>query len=319
MTRTYSTATVDERSQLSYWRDVVCATFTWLDVMPLREPTAGFRAAVTADGLGGMRVATVDSQPHAVFRSPEMIRAAPDDDFFVNLSIRGRAVVAQDGREAVLRPGDFTIYDSARPCLISCPDPFRLVVLKIPREVLLAHYQVVPGTTASAVRGDRGVGALFSSVLRRVPAQLPALPPEVTGQVGGTVLELLVTALSERASGVRPALPRQAQLLRARRYITDHLSDPDLTPPAVAAALGLSVRYLHLLFQADQTSPYRWVLEQRLDLAARLLRDPRQPSRSVTDIAYSVGFKDASHFSRAFKYRFGVGPRDFRQHAPDVR
>jgi len=133
MTVSFSTATVDQRSQLSYWREVVCATFVQLGVERLQRPAVGFRGEVTAQSLGGLRVATVVSEPHAVFRSPEMIRWSPEDDFLVNLAIRGRAVVAQDGREAVLRPGDFTVYDSARPYRIHCPDPFRLLVLKIPR------------------------------------------------------------------------------------------------------------------------------------------------------------------------------------------
>jgi AraC-like DNA-binding protein len=316
MTVSFSTATVDQRSQLGYWREVVCATFTWLDVVAQQQTRAGFRAEVTAESLGGMRVATVTSEPHAVFRSPEMIRTAPDDDLFVNLAVRGGAIVAQDGREAVLCPGDFAIYDSGRPCLITCHDPFRLVVLKIPREVFVSHCQLLPGMTATTVRGDRGVGALFSSLLRGVPGHVEGLPPDVVGQVGVSVLDLLATALSEQAAGVRPALPRDAQLIRARRYISDHLGDPHLSPPVVAQALGLSVRYLHALFQAEHTTPYRWILEQRLEQAARLLVDPRQPDRSVTDIAFAVGFKDISHFSRAFKERYGAGPRDHRRRGP---
>jgi AraC-like DNA-binding protein len=312
MTVSFSTASVDQRSQLSYWREVVCATFVWLDVMPLQRPTTGFRAEVSAENLGDMRVATVTSDPHAVFRSPQMIRTAPDDDLFVNLAIRGSAVVAQDGREAVLRPGDFTVYDSARPCLISCPDPFRLVVLKVPRSLFIAHCPLLPGTTATTVRGDRGVGALFSSLLRGVPAHAAGLQPETVRQVGVSVLELLATALCEQESGARLALPREAQLWRARRYITGHLGDPDLSPSAVAEALGLSVRYLHALFRAEQSTPYGWILERRLEQAARLLVDPRQAGRSVTDIAFTVGFKDSSHFSRAFKDRYGVGPRGYR-------
>ena len=314
MTVSFSTATVDQRSQLSYWREVVCATFVQLGVERLQRPAVGFRGEVTAQSLGGLRVATVVSEPHAVFRSAEMIRWSPEDDFLVNLAIRGRAVVAQDGREAVLRPGDFTVYDSARPYRIHCPDPFRLLVLKIPRGLFASHCQLPPGATAAAVQGDRGVGALFSSLLRSLPAHTPGLPPEVVGQVGVNVLELLGTVLSDLASDVRPALPREAQLLRARRYITDHLSDPGLSPATVAEALGLSVRYLHLLFQTESTSPFRWILERRLELAARLLADPRQASRSITNIAFAVGFKDASHFTRVFKHRYAVGPRDYRMH-----
>lgn len=313
MTVSFSTATIDRRSQLTYWREVVCATFVRLDVELPPQPSAGFRAHVTAQSLGHMRVAVVVSQPHAVVRSPEMIRRWAEDDFLVNLAIRGRAVVAQDGREATLDPGDFTVFDSARPYRIACPDPFCLLVLKIPRDLFVSHCQLAPGVTASAVRGDRGVGALFSSLLRSLPAHAQGLPPGVVGQVGVNVLEVLATVMSDLAGSSRPAVPREAQLLRARRYITEHLGDPDLAPPTVAQALGVSVRYLHLLFQGESTSPFRWIVEQRLELAARLLANPRQASRTITDIAFGVGFKDTSHFSRAFKQRYGIGPREYRR------
>jgi AraC-like DNA-binding protein len=316
MTLCFSTASVDQRSQLSYWREVVCATFVGLDVEPLPGPTTGFQAEVTAQSLGSMQVATVVSQPHAVLRSAARIRNSPDDDIFVNMAVGGRTMVAQDGREAILRPGDFCIYDSARPCRIACHDPFRLLVLKIPRDQFAARCQPPNGITATAMRGDRGVGALFASLLAGVPAHTAELPPQVGGQVGASVLELLATALSEHAAGNQAGLPREAQLLRAQRYIADHLGDPELSPPGVAEALGLSLRYLQLLFHADSSSPFRWMVERRLERAARLLTDPRQASRSVTSIAFAVGFKDSAHFSRAFKHRYGLGPRGYREHGP---
>ena len=320
MTLSFSTATVDQRSQLSYWREVVCATFVRLGVERIgderaRRPAAGFRGEVTAQGVGSMQVATVVSEPHAVFRSAAMIRRSPEDEFMVNLAIRGSALVAQGGREAVLRPGDFAVHDSARPCRIACARPFMLLVLKVPRDLFASHCQLPAGATATAIRGDRGAGALFASVLRGLPARTRGEPPGAAGQAGINVLELLATVLSDLAGGGRPvAVPREAQLLRARRFITDHLGDPDLSPATVAAALGLSVRYLDLIFAEERTSPFRWMQERRLDRAAGLLADPGQQSRTITGIAFGVGFKDSSHFSRAFKDRYGVGPRDYRRY-----
>lgn len=316
MTVSFSTATVDRRSQLSYWREVVCATFVRLGVERTGEPAGGFRAGVTVQGLGGLQLATIDSQPHAVFRSPTMIRRSPEDDFMVNLAIRGPARVAQGGREAVLRPGDFTVHDSARPCRIECPEAFKLMVLKVPRDLFASHCRLPPGATATAISGDRGAGALFASVLRGLPARTRGDPPEVAAQAGINVLELLATVVSDLAGGVGPgAVPREAQLLRARRFITDHLGDPDLSPATVAGALGLSVRYLHLIFAEEHTSPFRWMQERRLERAAGLLADPGQAGRTITGIAFGVGFKDSSHFSRAFKDRYGMGPRDYRRYS----
>src|ERR1700691_6439091 len=75
----FSTATVDQRSQLSYWREVVCTTFVGLDVEPLQRATAGFRAEVTARRLGGEQVATVVSEPPAVVRAPAPLRRSAQD------------------------------------------------------------------------------------------------------------------------------------------------------------------------------------------------------------------------------------------------
>jgi AraC-like DNA-binding protein len=318
MTASFSTAAVERRSQLDYWREVVCATFVRLGVERIgaeraRRP-AGFRGEVTAQDVGGLQVATVVSEPHAVFRSPTMIRRSPEDDVMVNLAVRGPACVAQGGREAVLRPGDFTVHDSARPCRIACPEPFTLVVLKMPRDLFAACCPLPPGATATAIPGDRGAGALFASVLRGLPARVGGVPAGAAEQAGIDVLELLGAVLSDLAGGAgRAAVPRRAQLLRARRFITSNLSDPDLSPAAVAEALGLSVRYLYLIFHEQSTSPFRWILDRRLERAAALLADPGQAGRSITGVAFGVGFKDSSHFSRAFKDRYGVGPRDYRR------
>jgi AraC-like DNA-binding protein len=277
---------------------------------------AGFRAGVTVQGLGSLQLATVTSEPHAVFRSAAMIRRSPEDgEFMINLGLRGPVRVAQDGREAILRPGDFAVHDSARPCRIACDRPFTLMVLKVPRDLFASHCGLLPGATATAISGERGAGALFSSVLRGLPGRTRGDSPEAAGQAGINVLELLATVLSDLAGGARAAaVPREAQLLRARRFITEHLGDPDLSPATVAEALGLSVRYLHLIFAEQYTSPFRWTQERRLDRAAGLLADPGQAGRSITGIAFEVGFKDSSHFSRAFKDRYGIGPRDYRRY-----
>src|ERR1700685_704271 len=66
----FSTATVDQRSQLSYWREVVCTTFVGLDVEPLQRATAGFRAEVTARRLGGGQVGPRAAGAPTVFPAP---------------------------------------------------------------------------------------------------------------------------------------------------------------------------------------------------------------------------------------------------------
>lgn len=314
MTLTYSTATVEGAAQLDYWRDVVCATFVQLELEPPPVQGGRFRGQVTARDFGCVQVATVTADPHSVVRTPAAIRRSQEDDFFVDLPVRGYLTLAQDGREALLQPGDFTVYDSARPCRITGLGPFELIVVKVSRQEFQAHCALPRDATATVVRGDRGAGALLAPFLRALTVHAGSLPPQVVPRAGGNVLELLGTALAERAgTAARRATPPPAQLQRARRYMTSHLAEPGLSPATVAAALGVSVRYLQGMFRAAGTSPFRWLQEQRLEQAARLLADPGQAGRSITDIAFGVGFTDTSHFTRSFKHRFGAGPRDYRR------
>ncbi|GAA2631973.1 helix-turn-helix transcriptional regulator [Streptomyces vastus] len=90
-----------------------------------------------------------------------------------------------------------------------------------------------------------------------------------------------------------------------------------LTLLAVGHALGFSLRYLHRLFREAGTTPRTWLYGRRLDRArTMLLRRPGQAAPTVAGIALRVGFKDPSHFSRAFKARYGTSPVNCRT-SPD--
>jgi AraC-like DNA-binding protein len=85
----------------------------------------------------------------------------------------------------------------------------------------------------------------------------------------------------------------------------------DLTAETLAEIAGVSLRTLQRIFRERfDTSPMSWLMEARLLEAARLIRAGDDP---VTKIAYRVGFKDPSHFTRRFKARFGVSPNEYRK------
>ncbi|MGI6224484.1 MAG: helix-turn-helix domain-containing protein [Prevotella sp.] len=58
---------------------------------------------------------------------------------------------------------------------------------------------------------------------------------------------------------------------------------------------------------SDKT-PERWLIDKRLSEAHRLIESGHD---SVKSVAYTVGFKNASHFSTAFRNRFGISPAEF--------
>ena len=75
--------------------------------------------------------------------------------------------------------------------------------------------------------------------------------------------------------------------------------------------MGVSARYVQMMFAEMATTPSAYIQHQRLELAAR--RFAREGAVAmVTNVAFDVGFSDLSSFCRAFRRRFDVSPRDYR-------
>ncbi|WP_347952028.1 helix-turn-helix transcriptional regulator [Bradyrhizobium sp. CER78] len=122
-------------------------------------------------------------------------------------------------------------------------------------------------------------------------------------------------ALIERGA-IRPGSRRAQQALRvgrlslARRLITRHLAKPALSPGMVAEMLGVSIRYLHVLFEATGASFSQTVTAQRLSESRKLLCE--KPPRPIADIAFSCGFGSLATFYRIFSASEGLTPGEYR-------
>jgi AraC-like DNA-binding protein len=111
-------------------------------------------------------------------------------------------------------------------------------------------------------------------------------------------------------------------LCRVKEFIEHHLADPSLNTDAISRGVGLSPRYINKLFdeEGSSSSLLRYVWARRLEHCRRDLSDVAQIGHRVSDIALRWGFNDFSHFSRAFKARFNMSPRQFRdQVVRDIR
>jgi AraC-like DNA-binding protein len=103
-----------------------------------------------------------------------------------------------------------------------------------------------------------------------------------------------------------------ARVTAIKQYIETHLRSPDLTPTAIAAALGFSRRYVRLLFAAEDDSVTAYLRRRRLEECAFELAQPQWLGRSITATASNWGFRSVEHFARAFKIAYGVGPRAYK-------
>jgi AraC-like DNA-binding protein len=94
--------------------------------------------------------------------------------------------------------------------------------------------------------------------------------------------------------------------------IDRRIGDPGLSATAMAAMLGVTPRYVHMLLKDTGRSFTHHVLNRRLEHAAKLLRDPQWRPRKIAEIAAEAGFTDLSYFNRAFRRQFAMTPSNMR-------
>ncbi|QRO00966.1 transcriptional regulator FeaR [Archangium violaceum] len=315
MGRLLTTTQVPPREQFDFWHEVVCQRFVPLDTR--RQESGPFLGRLEATAMSGLVVTDIVADPQQVVRSRQSIASSDPELLMVCLHLDGEGAVEQDERLARLSPGDLVLFDSTRPYRLLFDSRFRQLVFHFPRQRLLPRLADPCAVTAVRVDGRGGVGRLAADFLRSLGEQAGALDARSAPAIFEQVMGLLSLAFgAPLAPEEEPASPAHlARLKRIQAYIEEHLSEPELSPADLAAAHHVSVRYLHRLFELAGCSVGDWLRERRLVRCAESLADPRQRGRGVSEVAFAWGFNDASHFSRAFKQRFGVSPREYRERA----
>jgi AraC family transcriptional regulator len=107
----------------------------------------------------------------------------------------------------------------------------------------------------------------------------------------------------------------QRQLQQILEYIHAHL-ERDIKLADLAGLLGMSqFHFSHLFKQSIGTSPYQYLLQQRIERVKQLLK---QTNRSIVDIAFECGFNSHSHLSKQFRQLTGMTPKSYRSSLPIV-
>ena len=315
---TFSTAELPPHRRLDFWNDLTGSAFTPLVTDPVDR--RAFVGRLTRTQIGQIRVAEARSEPAIVRHSRQHVARAREALFMFCLQLDGVSVNRQQGRESILRYGDFHLLDSSRPYEVCFEQPNRMLVLSIPQPELQRRMPNPDSVVGITMSGRSGVAGLLSSLLcnfwqQRRGGDETLLSPRFSE----AILDLIASAYA----GINAAAPEGASISIARReqvrtYIESHLHDPALTPGGVAAAVHLSPRRLHQLFEAGGETVGAYILRRRLEECARAMSDAAQRSRTVTEIAFLHGFNNASHFGRVFRERYNSTPSDFRRRVTAV-
>jgi AraC-like DNA-binding protein len=256
----------------------------------------------------------VTAPEHTIERTPELIQECESGGFYtLNLMLRGESLAMQDSRESVLREGDLTIFDTTRPYSLLSSEAARTAVIVFPREMIALSPELVSQLTAVRFDRSQGLAAGVSAFISHLMMHLEQFSRPSGSRLLHNIVDLLGTMFVSELDLAPEDSSRGGDLVRQiMGHIEEHLSDPCLTPGSIAAAHYISARYLQVLFQRSGATVSSWVRERRLERCYRDLGDPALASEPVSVLAAKWGFFEASHFSRSFKRRFGISPRERR-------
>ena len=305
----------------AYWQEAVCDQFVPLDVRP--HDAAAFSGRIAAHDVGPLHLRTMQASPHTFVRTRELVRRSDDDFYKVGLIRQGSSLLTQDDREVLLQPGELALYDSTRPYAFRMSKHFEITVCMVPKRFFAMRADELSAATASTIDSRRSVGAVIPGFIDQLARHAGEFTPDQSEALASGLAELingLVVGLPGRHRGEAwtAAIPAP-MLARIQGYIVEHLADPELAPTSIAAAHAVSVSYLHRLFAGTDTTLAGWIREQRLMSCWRALGSPRYAHLSVTAVGARYGLVDPSHFSRAFRARFGTTPSGRRTEASRSR
>lgn len=299
--------------RLALWQDIVCDVFVELDCKS--DLGSAFHGSVTQAALGAAICSDVCSNRQHVYRTPSRIARSGQDYVLIALGNQGIGGVRQDGRETVIHPGEFALYDTTRPYELIFEDAFTQTIFKVPREMLQRRLGATEAFTAMSLGADAPLQRLAYDFVFRLCHSADQIDRQHATALSEQAVDLVAMVLSERIG--KTSLPssthRSALLYRLKAHIRSRLADPDLSLADTAAALCISPRYVNDLLGDEDTSFQRFVLAERLAQCRRDLASPLLAHRHVGEIAFAWGFNDLSHFGRVFREHFGMSPRDYRQ------
>ena len=309
----FSTESVEKAKRYGAWQGAICDVYVHVDVSS--EQRSDYRGFIREARFGAVTMTDVLLSEQKIVRRPRHIAKLDKDCYYVQFLQRGKMNVLQAGRTLVTNAGAGAIFCATEAYDLECIGEIRSFYLELPRKEFADRFPNDQIPVAATLGTGRGLGRIAAEFCSTLASEGSALDADVRARLGEELMDVIALALesgnTDEASGDHAV--QQARLRSVKAWIEDHLADPDLSLEKIAANNGISLRHLHYLFRLTDMSASEWIWHRRLQRCYDVLTRPELNNLSVTEVAYRLGFNSSSHFSTAFRRKFGVRPSDVRR------
>lgn len=301
---------IDANDRVDWWRERTAALFgAEYAIAPGKRSPFSIRLKI-AQAAPLMLFSCHGSAHHAVRKCD----SGKHPSIVAHLQLQGHCTVRTEGKEVLVGPGMLTFNRVSESSDLRFHEDYRQVCAVLPESVFDPESDNLSSLSGAVLPTDSGIAALLADHMRSLANHPEALDQEwaATDIASYTIGLLRATArtVGNQDTSENRGL-RSYHLGRVRRFALAHLHHPGLSVEFISAALSLSARYIHRLFEEETQPLMRWVMKQRLERAhEQLVRSGNQ--MSIAQVGYAWGFNDQAHFSRCFRKEFGYPPREAR-------
>lgn len=306
-----NTDQVARRERVGFWGDWIARLF-----QGLRSDVYGdtdFDGRMKTVRAGDVVLTRLEANRHRVMRSSSLARSTETAYLKIVAPWSGCAGVEQKGREAWVTPDQWSIYDTTDSYAVANPERVEHLIVMVPKAAVSERGVPLDPLMARRLGGSGGVSRLALETMRSAYRELPGMSPQAAQGVGDAITQLVHLSLLDLAGLPTGLTQREALRERIKRYVAEHLGDPDLSVDAVARALNCSRRHLYNAFSEEPDGVAGYILARRLEACRRAFCTDDAERRSITDIALSFGFSNMAHFSRVFRAHLGLSPSEYRR------
>ncbi|MBT3149346.1 helix-turn-helix domain-containing protein [Streptomyces sp. CHD11] len=264
--------------------------------------------------VGPLKICSARATAVTIRRTTRLAREDEEPAVFLGLQVTGTSLVVQNGRECVLGPGEFAVYESTAPYTLLFDEGVDHHFLRFPRSVLALPDRLLRDTGSVTLGPDNPIARVAFTYFSELAVNEEVHRSVRADAVVEPSVELLRAVLTYQHGDAGFAKgPLESTLgLRITQYIREHLADPDLSAARIAAAHDISVRHLYAVLSGLGMSLGDWIRTRRLAECRRELAGPNSRLRTIAAIGRRWGFVNATHFSKVFKQAYGLSPRAWR-------
>jgi AraC-like DNA-binding protein len=308
MDTVFSTKSIPRAKRYDAWRDAICDSYVHVDVAATHPDN--YQGFIREEHFGDVVLTDILLSEQRITRNNRHISRLDKDCYYLQLIHHGNINVVQHGETHLSNAARSVMFSTTEPYQLECVGEVRSLYLEIPRDIFAERFPHEQIPVSSTLNCAQGMGRIATEFCAMLATEGSRLNPDDRTKMGGQILDVLALTLMSEGSDM-PEIDgsvQQARLRSVQRWIESNIGSSELSLDRIAAANGMSLRYLHLLFRHCDMSASEWIWNRRLQLCYGEIN--KRDGRSITTIAFDHGFNSSAHFSTIFRRKYGITPRD---------